>query len=213
MEYINATLSTIYDLQQSYGVLKVSVIAGFTLIGCLTLITTIYTLVPSSKTQNNKPKNKTNTKYTNAVKSLQNLQSTILKDHATIDGLTLLVGALSKKTNDFETKLSEIEDFVDNDLVGDIKEINSKIITTQDEITDLNVNIEKNISNTNDLKSITERRFKNVQTNFTIMTSKLGNIDHKDYDVFVKNTTDQLLSLRDAIFVPIGDDTDEESIY
>ena len=117
-------------------------------------------VVGSGKSKSNNRSNSSSRKRREEI--IKTLQTTVLKDHATAEGLTLLVGALSRKVEVFSTKLGEMDEYVEN-----IKKLTSSVETMDGTIDELGAEVDT-------YKEQTDERFRKTHRNFGVITNKLG---------------------------------------
>ena len=145
----------------------------------------IYGLFESPKTI------KKSRKGSDQIHQINQVKNRVLMNRSTVEGLTLLVGELSRKVEIYEELNRDIQDKL-HDL-----ESNCKILdkTTFDRF--------KNVAH----------NFQLLTDNFQLLTDNLGSFTDDEYRNFVQITRDDLKVLRDAIFVPIDSEEDSEYIY
>ena len=106
-----------------------------------------------------------------------------------MDGLTLLVGALSKKVENFE---------------GVIEEISDKLNYVVEKVDNFDAEISNN-------KLSTNKSFQKAQENFKLLEANINsNFNH--YQKFSAYVNDELKEIKGAIFLP-EEDSDIDSEY
>ncbi len=147
-------------------------------------------------------KSKTVSSRKNRDKVINELHDTALKNTATIESFSLMVGELLKKVEGFEIrlgsfetklekfehKLSEAEGYLDDELPAELGVLSKNIKKLTGALAQVS-NHQKNVDN------------------------KLGDFDNNGYCQFCDRTTTELRNLRDAIFVPVEEDDEQDSDY
>ncbi len=210
MMSISDVITTFHATQDTLGFWPVMVVSVLSLLGIVTLFSSIYTLVVGSdktKGRGNSSSNSSSRKRREEI--IKKLQTTILKDHATAEGLTLLVGALSRKVEGFSAKLGEMDEYIDNNLIERLTKVDENIEKLSSSTKAMDGNIDELVAEADTYKDQTNERFCKTQRNFGVISNKLGNFTFNDYQAFVESTQEGLRELSGAIFLPEEDDDDD----
>jgi mannose/fructose/N-acetylgalactosamine-specific phosphotransferase system component IID len=179
-------VSTLQNIHTITGSTVFGTVIFLSLTGILSILTQVFTLL--FKPKENKPR----------VSDLQKIQTAVLKNHSTVEGLTLLVGALSQKVETLTSTIDDIEAEMDDDVKRDVISISNSLETIHSEI-------EKE-------RKINMDRASKIQENFQNIEKLLDTFIYEEYENFTTETKSQLESLHDAIFVPLNRDS-EDSEY
>jgi mannose/fructose/N-acetylgalactosamine-specific phosphotransferase system component IID len=179
-------ISTLQNIHTITGSTVFGTVIFLSLTGILSILTQVFTLL--FKPKENKPR----------VSDLQKIQTAVLKNHSTVEGLTLLVGALSQKVETLTSTIDDIEAEMDDDVKRDVISISNSLETIHSEI-------EKE-------RKINMDRASKIQENFQNIEKLLDTFIYEEYENFTTETKSQLESLHDAIFVPLNGDS-EDSEY
>lgn len=136
----------------------------------------------------------------NRDKIINELRIGFLKNSASIESFGLMVGALMKKVDDFEKKLSEISLKCDQDI-NSIRENTDSIKDNTDKIIQVSESRQNKIN----------LSFQRIQHNFSVMDEKLKNFTSEEYHQFCKDISAEIKTLHDAIFVPLDDSSEDSS--
>ena len=129
---------------------------------------------------------------------LREIQTVVLKDHATLEGLTLLVGALTRKVENFEAIVNTID-----------QKINDRIVSHTE---NLEVTLGDIGHEVDQMKNDLSEKFGKIQRNFALLSSKLGDFTDNEYRKSMANITEQVREMKGAIFLPDEED-DNDSDY
>lgn len=215
MNQINTTMNTVVMLfnntQDVIGYWPTVTISVLSFLGTMTILSTMYSVFRGARRVSNRKQNSGSSGRKRKDEIIHKLQTTILKDHATVEGLTLLVGALSKKVEGFDGRVAEVEEYMDNELTNELKELGDGVNKINEGIKSLDGDVEHVVKDIETMKQQTTERFQKVQRNFALLTSKLGNFTEAEYKDFVEIVRSDLKALQGAIFVPV--DSEEDSEY
>ncbi len=213
---ISDVITTFHVTQDTLGFWPVMVGSVLSLLGAVTLFSSIYTLiVGSDKTKGSSSSSSSRSNSSSRKRReeiIKNLQTTILKDHATAGGLTLLVGALSRKVEVFSAKLEEVEEYIDNNLIEQLSKVDENIKNLFSSIKAMDGNIDELGAEADTYKDQTNERFRKTHRNFGVIVNKLGDFSVNDYQDFIKSAEEQLRELRGAIFLPEDDEEEDDNV-
>jgi len=135
----------------------------------------------------------------------------MLKQRATIEGLTLLVGSFSKKLDD--ARLDSLKD----DIFVEVEEIvmdaiGEKNKTLYRSIDGVNRNAERVSSEMAELKTQMTGKFLKIQQNFNYLDKVITDSQGENSE-FRQAVIEKVDTLHDAIFVPMDSDDDTDSDY
>lgn len=135
--------------------------------------------------------------------TLREIQTLTLQHHASLEGITLLAGALTKKVNDFEKLLTDINQKIDQKISDSIISNVEPIETT---VEDLHHDVDQ-------IKTEISDKFSKIQRNFILLGNKLGEFTDDEYRKFVANINEQVREMKGAIFLPDEDNDSDNSEY
>ena len=186
MEYMDSVVSVYKNNIEMMGYLYLGLI-----VLCIYFVITLFNSGGRSKTNNSGSRKKRDD-------TLRELQTTVLKDHATIEALTLLVGALTRKVESFEVIVNNID-----------QKINERIVNHTENIEVTLSDIGHDVDN---MRNDYNEKFAKIQRNFTVLGNKLGEFTDDEYRKSMANITEQVREMKGAIFLPDEED-DNDSEY
>ena len=124
-----------------------------------------------------------------------NISDTVAKDHATLEGLTLLLGKLTEKVEKFEVAVNAIDQKINDRILS-----HTKII--EDDLTELGQDIDQ-------VKTVLKDKFTKVQRNFNLLGNKIGDFNIDEYHKSLANINEQVREMKNAIFLPFQENDDD----
>lgn len=194
-------------IEMGLGPYIIPVIIPFTLLASVCSIYSIYYCIRSDNT---KPDPETSLMSSNDSSrdkksyrdKIKELQRAILKQSATTEGLTLLVGALSAKVDEFQKLENSVDERFVN-MCATIRRLEQGFETVGSEIDEI-------IQSQNDFSKDTTSKFVKVQRNFAILHNDLKDFTTEEYEEFKEHVLSDVKTLHDAIFIPVDSDSGSE---
>lgn len=123
----------------------------------------------------------------------------ILQHHAKLEGMSLLVGELSKKVNDFEGHVTGIDQKIVDVMSSHTTSTDTLIIDLSNEF--------------NNIKAKNAEKFQKIQRNFNLLSVKLGDFNDDEYRKTTATINEQLREMKGAIFLPDEENDEDDSDY
>ena len=187
---------------------EITIIISACVLGCASLIGFLWSKFQVQKS----PKHRSGSgNRKNRDRVINELRALVLKNSASIESFALMVGALMKKVESFEHKLTETDDYIHDELPGELDVIISDVKKLYNATGSIDNNLDKMSQDIITERTRVDSSFQKVQHNFLVMNNNFGNFSNDDYTQFCEDTTSEIKNLHNAIFIPIDDDDDYSS--
>jgi uncharacterized coiled-coil protein SlyX len=177
---------------------------GLCLLGLIPVVLIVWSTVFRSSKSQTKDSGHSSIHSNGTVKKrrdekLQELQARSFQQQASLEGLSLLVGTMSMKVEDFERIVTGLDRKV-------IDLMSAQTAATNTLFDDLNNDV-------NNMRTEMAEKFQKIQRNFNLLSVKLGDFNDDEYRKFSATINEQLREMKGAIFLPDEENDDDDSDY
>jgi hypothetical protein len=190
--------------KEIFGVVQINVMIGLCLLGLIPVVLIVWSTVFRSSKSQTKDSGHSSIHSNGTVKKrrdekLQELQARSFQQQASLEGLSLLVGTMSMKVEDFERIVTGLDRKV-------IDLMSAQTAATNTLFDDLNNDV-------NNMRTEMAEKFQKIQRNFNLLSVKLGDFNDDEYRKFSATINEQLREMKGAIFLPDEENDDDDSDY
>lgn len=142
-------------------------------------------------------------------KVINELQGAVLKNTASTESFALMVGALMEKVKSFETRLVDTEDYIHEDLPSELDTLGRDVKKLYNAVGSIDGNLDRITQDLASERTRTDVALQKIQRNVDVINTKLLDFTADEYHQFCEDTTAELKTLHDAIFLPVNDGQDD----